>query len=40
MFSLALAKRPICFLNLVSALGFHGDSQTSEEQKELCSSER
>lgn len=38
MFSLACAKRHILFL--VSALGFHGDSQVPEEQKELYSSER
>lgn len=40
MFSLDLTKTRILFLNLVSTLGFHGDSQVPEEQKELNSSER
>lgn len=40
MFSLALTKRHILFLNLVSALGFHGDSEVPGEQKELYHSEK
>lgn len=35
MFSVALVKRHILFLNLVSVLGVREESQVPEEQKEL-----
>lgn len=35
MFSVALVKRHIPFLNLVSVLGVREESQVPEEQKEL-----